>query len=161
MGSGGICHYCKKSDCTCFDTKSVVKPALKNCPFCGGIGQHIHQRWLNRNYYGVQCDGDCVTFFDCRAKDEIQAAKEWNSRVGDIDAKQPTDNGAEVSPECGRCGDSMVPTTYEGKIISWYCGDCWGDWDNESTVETEQPLESAAADDNFSSAPSKKGTVSK
>lgn len=54
---------------------------LKPCPFCGGTAKPIHQRWSNRDFYGVSCDGDCGIFFDCRADRADKAAQEWNTRI--------------------------------------------------------------------------------
>lgn len=57
------------------------KPStMKPCPFCGGPGAHVHQRWANRDFHGVICEGDCGTFFDCREATEGRAVDAWNRR---------------------------------------------------------------------------------
>lgn len=58
-----------------------TKPStMKPCPFCGGPGKHTYQRWARRDFHGVHCDGDCGTFFDCRAPTEGEAIEAWNTR---------------------------------------------------------------------------------
>lgn len=54
---------------------------LLPCPFCGGKAKPINERWSARPYHGVQCEGDCVTFFDCREDSPENAAAAWNTRV--------------------------------------------------------------------------------
>lgn len=53
----------------------------KSCPFCGGAGESVHQHWASRDFFGVQCQGECGTFFDCRAKSMEEARQQWNQRV--------------------------------------------------------------------------------
>ena len=53
---------------------------LKPCPFCGGQGKPVRQHWADRDFHGVRCDGECGTFFDCRAPDSDEAARVWNTR---------------------------------------------------------------------------------
>ena len=52
---------------------------LYPCPFCGGPGI-ISKSAGSAPYYGVCCDGDCLTFFDCRAETEAYAIERWNTR---------------------------------------------------------------------------------
>lgn len=61
------------------------KEALKPCPFCGGEAKTTEKRfgvpkkW--RILWGVYCDGDCGTFFDCREPSESKAIAAWNTRA--------------------------------------------------------------------------------
>lgn len=58
---------------------------LKSCPFCGGEAKTteskfgIPKKW--RFLWGVYCDGDCGTFFDCREPSETKAITAWNTRA--------------------------------------------------------------------------------
>lgn len=63
---------------------------IRPCPFCGGPGI-ISKSAGRAPYYGVCCDGDCLTFFDCRAETEAYAIEQWN--------KRPTPHMAVPPPE--------------------------------------------------------------
>jgi hypothetical protein len=54
---------------------------LLPCPFCGGAGVPVKQRWSQRDFYGVKCGGDCATFFDCRSSTAEDATISWNTRA--------------------------------------------------------------------------------
>lgn len=58
-----------------------VSVELLACPFCGGGGKSVVQKWSGREYHGVSCDGDCLTFFDCRAATDAEAIAAWNTRA--------------------------------------------------------------------------------
>lgn len=80
---------------------------ISPCPFCGGAGKPVHQRWSGRDFHGISCDGDCLTFFDCRAASEAEAIAAWNTR-------------ALVSPPPGRGGDAVsepAPWGFDGIIM--------------------------------------------
>lgn len=63
-------------------TPSVTEE-LKPCPFCGGRGEPCNQRWMNRDHWGVVCQGSCGIFYDERADTKPEAVVAWNRRFGD------------------------------------------------------------------------------
>jgi len=63
---------------------------LLPCPFCGGSGETVHDRWSSRDFWGAACQGKCSVFLDSRCGTEAQAVAAWNRRapatVSDNDA---------------------------------------------------------------------------
>ena len=61
------------------------EPELKPCPFCGGEAKATEKRFgVPRRWqmlWGVYCDGDCGTFFDCREPSKSSAVTAWNTRT--------------------------------------------------------------------------------
>lgn len=77
---------------------------LLPCPFCGGSGKAVCQRWSGYDHWGVSCQGECGTFFDCRESSEGSAVTAWNRRAPAPALLALATFGARVARE------SMCPT---------------------------------------------------